>query len=183
LTKNRRKAFITRLRDLCEAVLGVSGAGDSRGCRAGASAAASRSPPPATSGFAAHDARFGMPGKCGSAIPSVIHAALLPRLIGWGRARWLVMTAENIDAPTALAWGLVAYGRSARRSRCRGRARGQRAARMRPASAAGAKGAAAAMGRTAVEGIGRSEHRVVFGQSFLTDEPKHLMQGFIDRKR
>ena len=40
-------------------------------------------------------------------IPSVIHAALLPRLIGWGRARWLVMTAENIDAPTALAWGLV----------------------------------------------------------------------------
>ena len=40
-------------------------------------------------------------------IPSVIHAALLPRLIGWGRARWLVMTAENIDAPTALGWGLV----------------------------------------------------------------------------
>src|SRR6185437_15388576 len=27
--------------------------------------------------------------------------------IGWGRARWLVMTAENIDAATALAWGLV----------------------------------------------------------------------------
>ena len=37
----------------------------------------------------------------------MIHAALLPRLIGWGRARWLVMTAENIDAATALAWGLV----------------------------------------------------------------------------
>ena len=37
----------------------------------------------------------------------MIHAALLPRLIGFGRARWLVMTAENIDAPTALAWGLV----------------------------------------------------------------------------
>jgi len=27
--------------------------------------------------------------------------------IGLGRARWLVMTAENIDAPTALAWGMV----------------------------------------------------------------------------
>ena len=24
-----------------------------------------------------------------------------------GPARWLVMTAENIDAPTALGWGLV----------------------------------------------------------------------------
>src|SRR6202008_4056676 len=51
-------------------------------------------------------AKFGMPEvKVG--IPSVIYAALLPRLIGFGRARWLVMTAENIDAPTALALGLV----------------------------------------------------------------------------
>ena len=56
--------------------------------------------------IAAHDAKFGMP-EVRVGIPSVIHAALLPRLIGWGRARWLVMTAENIDAPTALAWGLV----------------------------------------------------------------------------
>ena len=40
-------------------------------------------------------------------IPSVIHAALLPRLIGAGRARWLIMTAATIDAPTALSWGLV----------------------------------------------------------------------------
>ena len=56
--------------------------------------------------IAAHDAKFGMP-EVRVGIPSVIHAALLPRLIGWGRARWLVMTAENIDAPTALAWGLI----------------------------------------------------------------------------
>ncbi|MFX4470271.1 enoyl-CoA hydratase-related protein, partial [Acinetobacter baumannii] len=34
--------------------------------------------------------------------------ALLPRLIGWGRARWLILTAAPIDAPTALNWGLVA---------------------------------------------------------------------------
>src|SRR3954451_10069681 len=54
----------------------------------------------------ADDARFGMP-EVRVGIPSVIHAALLPRLIGWGRARWLVMTAENIDAGTALAWGLI----------------------------------------------------------------------------
>src|SRR3979409_21938 len=56
--------------------------------------------------IAAHDAKFGMP-EVRVGIPSVIHAALLPRLIGWGRARWLIMTAENIDAPTALNWGLV----------------------------------------------------------------------------
>ena len=54
----------------------------------------------------AHDAKFGMP-EVRVGIASVIHAALLPRLIGFGRARWLVMTAENIDAPTALRIGLV----------------------------------------------------------------------------
>ena len=36
--------------------------------------------------IAAHDAHFGMP-EVRVGIPSVIHAALLPRLIGWGRAR------------------------------------------------------------------------------------------------
>jgi enoyl-CoA hydratase len=40
-------------------------------------------------------------------IPSVIEAALLPRLIGWGRARRLLLTGEIIDAGTAERWGLV----------------------------------------------------------------------------
>lgn len=40
-------------------------------------------------------------------LPSVIEAALLPRLIGWGRASWLVYTGETIDAKTSLHWGLV----------------------------------------------------------------------------
>jgi enoyl-CoA hydratase/carnithine racemase len=40
-------------------------------------------------------------------IPSVVEAALLPRLIGWGRTRDLLMFAENIDAETALRWGFV----------------------------------------------------------------------------
>jgi enoyl-CoA hydratase/carnithine racemase len=56
--------------------------------------------------IAATDARFGMPEvKVG--IPSVIHAALMPRLIGAARANWLILTGENIDAVQALAWGLV----------------------------------------------------------------------------
>jgi enoyl-CoA hydratase/carnithine racemase len=40
-------------------------------------------------------------------IPSIIHAALLPRLIGQGRAGWLLLTGENIDAAQAQAWALV----------------------------------------------------------------------------
>lgn len=55
---------------------------------------------------AANRAKFGMPEvKVG--LPSVIEAALIPRLIGWGRAREFLMTGAIIDAETALRWGLV----------------------------------------------------------------------------
>jgi enoyl-CoA hydratase/carnithine racemase len=40
-------------------------------------------------------------------LPSVVEAALLPGLIGWGRTRRLLLTGEAIDAATALAWGFV----------------------------------------------------------------------------
>lgn len=40
-------------------------------------------------------------------IPSVVEAVLLPRLIGWGKTRMLLLTGRSIDAATALAWGLV----------------------------------------------------------------------------
>jgi enoyl-CoA hydratase/carnithine racemase len=56
--------------------------------------------------IAADSAHFGMPEvKVG--IPSVVEAALLPRLIGWGRTSWMLLTAENIDAARAEKWGLV----------------------------------------------------------------------------
>jgi enoyl-CoA hydratase/carnithine racemase len=172
--------FITGLRDLCEAV------------RAFPSPVIARMPGWCLGGglevaaacdvrIAGHDAKFGMP-EVRVGIPSVIHAALLPRLIGWGRARWLMMTAENIDAPTALAWGLVDV-------------------------VAGEGGLDAAVEKTvkALLECGpealRSQKALlrqweelpltdsvnlsigVFAKSFLTDEPKRLMQGFIDRKR
>ena len=56
--------------------------------------------------IAANTANFGMP-EVRLGIPSVVEAAMLPRIVGTGRARWLVMTGETIDAQTALAWGLV----------------------------------------------------------------------------
>ena len=55
---------------------------------------------------AASDAQFGMPEvKVG--MPSFIHAACMPRLIGQARARWLLLTGEHINAQAALDWGLV----------------------------------------------------------------------------
>ena len=56
--------------------------------------------------IASANASFSMP-EVRLAIPSVVEAALLPRLIGTGRARWLVLTGEAIDAGEALDWGLV----------------------------------------------------------------------------
>jgi enoyl-CoA hydratase/carnithine racemase len=51
-------------------------------------------------------AKFGMPEvKVG--LPSVVEAALIPQLIGWGRARELLYTGNTIDGDTALRWGLV----------------------------------------------------------------------------
>jgi enoyl-CoA hydratase/carnithine racemase len=56
--------------------------------------------------IASDNAVFGMPEvKIG--LPSVVEAALLPQLIGWGRTRLLLYTGDNIDARTALEWGLV----------------------------------------------------------------------------
>src|ERR1051325_6479412 len=88
--------FITGLRDLCEAV------------RAFPSPVIARMPGWCLGGglefaaacdfrVAAQDAQFGM-REVRVATPSVIHAALLPRRIGWGRARFLVMTAATRDS-------------------------------------------------------------------------------------
>ena len=55
---------------------------------------------------AAEGTKFAMP-EVRLGIPSVVEAALLPRLVGSGRAAWLVLTGEAIDARRALDWGLV----------------------------------------------------------------------------
>jgi enoyl-CoA hydratase/carnithine racemase len=55
---------------------------------------------------AADTAVLGMP-EVRMGIPSVIEAALLPLLIGWGRTRELLLTGENVGAAEALAIGLV----------------------------------------------------------------------------
>jgi enoyl-CoA hydratase/carnithine racemase len=180
LDQSSAEKFITGLRDLCEAVRTFPSPVIARmpgWCLGGGLEVAAA----CDFRIAAQDAKFGMP-EVRVGIPSVIHAALLPRLIGWGRARWLVMTAENIDAPTALAWGLIDA-----------------------VAPAGDLDAAVEKTVKALLECGPEALRVqkallrlweelpltesvnlsigVFGRSFLTDEPKRLMQGFIDRKR
>ncbi|MCS6891938.1 MAG: enoyl-CoA hydratase [Rhodovarius sp.] len=56
--------------------------------------------------IAAPSARFGMP-EVRIGMPSVVEAALLPGLIGWGRTRRLLLLGETIGAEEAERWGLI----------------------------------------------------------------------------
>lgn len=54
----------------------------------------------------AEEAVLGMPEvKLG--VPSVVEAALLPRLVGWGRASEILLLGETFSAAQAAAWGLA----------------------------------------------------------------------------
>src|SRR5262249_10980057 len=55
---------------------------------------------------AAASATFGLP-EVRVGVPSVIQAALLPPMIGPGRAAEMLLTAAQIDAPQGVEWGLV----------------------------------------------------------------------------
>ncbi|HEU0150882.1 MAG TPA: enoyl-CoA hydratase [Bradyrhizobium sp.] len=180
LDQTSAEAFITGLAELCEAVRAFPPPVIARmpgWCLGGGLEVAAA----CDIRIAAHDARFGMP-EVRVGIPSVIHAALLPRLIGWGRTRWLLLTAETIDAPTALSWGLVD-------------------------GVAPEGGLDAAVERTVISLLAcgpealRAQKALLrqweelplkesvdlsigaFGRAFLTDEPKRLMHDFIARKR
>jgi enoyl-CoA hydratase len=57
--------------------------------------------------IAADHVRFGQPEVGLGIIPAAGGTQRLPRIIGLGRAKEMVLTGDPIDAPTALAWGLV----------------------------------------------------------------------------
>ena len=131
--------------------------------------------------IAAEGARFGMP-EVRVGVPSVIDAALLPDLIGWGRTRMLLYTGETVDAREALAWGLV-----------------ERlvAPDALDDAVAAAVGGIAAAGPRAVraqkalvrrwEGLAREDAIeagvAAFAAAWETDEPRRLMRAFLDRPR
>jgi enoyl-CoA hydratase/carnithine racemase len=131
--------------------------------------------------IASREAVFGMP-EVRVGIPSVIEAALLPSLIGWGRTRELLLLGETIDADIALSWGLVERVAApaeldAAVNQCLRAllAAGPQAIRLqkalirqwedlplREAIAAGIKS---------------------FAQAYASDEPARMMGAFINRKR
>jgi enoyl-CoA hydratase len=105
LTPETARLFITRLHQACGAIrdcpVPVIGRIGGFCLGAGLELAAS-----CDVRVAAEAAQFGMP-EVQMGIPSVIEAALLPGLIGWGRTREMLLTGALYSAAEALAMGLV----------------------------------------------------------------------------
>jgi enoyl-CoA hydratase/carnithine racemase len=126
-------------------------------------------------------ARFGMPEtKVG--IPSVVEAALIPRLIGGGRARELLMLGEIVDAPTARDWGLVervvgpaALDAEIEKVLAAIFAAGPQAVRLQKALMRDWENLPAE--RAIAAGVD------AFARAYETDEPRRMMSAFLDRKR
>ncbi|KAL2850699.1 ClpP/crotonase-like domain-containing protein [Aspergillus pseudoustus] len=99
------REFITRVHTVCKSVrdcpVPVIGRINGYALGAGLEIAAS-----CDFRVASEKAIFGMP-EVNVGIPSVVEAALLPGMIGWGRTRRLLLLGDNISAVEALQWGLI----------------------------------------------------------------------------
>jgi enoyl-CoA hydratase len=180
LTPDTAPAFITRLKDLCEAirlfpvpvVARLSG-----WCLGGGLEAALA----CDLRLGSTGSKYGMPEvKVG--IPSVIHAAMLPRRVGMAAATWLLLTGETIGADEALRIDLL-----------------------HQVHAPDALDAAVQATARQLAGLGlqvlRQQKRLLrdwerlpledsiqrsvaeFARAFTTGEPQRHMQAFLDRRR
>jgi enoyl-CoA hydratase/carnithine racemase len=174
------RAFITRLHGMCAALrdLPVPVIARVNGYALGAGLEVAAA---CDLRVAAAHAVFGMP-EVRVGIPSVIEAALLPGLIGWGRTRELLVLGETIDAETALRWGLVervapAGGLDAAVEACLDAllAAGPRAVRLQKQLVR--RWEDLPVGAAITAGID------AFADAYATDEPARLMRAFLERPR
>lgn len=131
--------------------------------------------------IAASDARFGMP-EVRVGIPSVVEAALLPMLIGWGRTRRLLLLGEIIGASEALEWGLVervapASGLDGAVEEWLGHLDAAGPAALRSQKALMRQWENLPADRAIAAGID------AFAAAWNSDEPARMMRGFLDRPR
>ncbi len=131
--------------------------------------------------LASTDAVFAMP-EVRVGIPSVIHAVLLPRLIGPGATNWLLLTGESIDAEQALRWGFVEFLSAP------GELDDLIEKTVGPIVESGPKAIRIqkALLRawetdTIEQGITRSID--AFAEAFKTDEPQRYMDSFVNRRK
>ncbi|MBJ6136081.1 enoyl-CoA hydratase [Marinobacter litoralis] len=107
LESEAARSFITGLRRLCDAIMDIPVPTVARipGFCLGAGMEIAAA---CDIRLGSKDAVFGMP-EVRVGIPSVIHAALLPKIIGAGATNWLLLTGENVSATQAEKWGFLEF--------------------------------------------------------------------------
>ena len=131
--------------------------------------------------IASDNAVFGMP-EVRVGLPSVIEAALLPRLVGWGRSNYLVLTAENIDAATAYDWGFVESVVPADKLDAEVTRIANAVAAAGPHAVRAQKQLVRDWERLPLED-GIKAGIAALANAFQTDEPRRMMEPFFRRKR
>jgi len=180
LDSHQACAFITRLRHLCDAVAAIPVPTIARlpgFCLGGGLELAAA----CDIRLGCVDAVFGMP-EVRVGIPSVIHAVLLPGLIGQGATNWLLLTGETVDGAQMLHWGFLQFACAASELD---------ALVEKTVAAIVASGALAVRSQKRLlhywressleAGLDRSV--AAFGAAFESDEPQRYMAPFLQRKR
>jgi enoyl-CoA hydratase len=131
--------------------------------------------------IASENAKFGMP-EVRVGLPSVIEAALLPRLIGWGRTSWLLLSGSIIDAQRAYEWGFVeevvpADDLDAEVEKFLAAIADSGPVAIRTQKALMRRWEDVPLDDAVQAGID------AFAGTFDTDEPQHMMRKFFERKR
>lgn len=126
-------------------------------------------------------ARYGMP-EVRVGIPSVIHAALLPRLVGQSAAAWLLLTGEPIDAATAQAWGLVHRTVAPQELDAAVNEQAQRLAALGPLVLRQQKALLRSWEHLPLDDA-IAASIAEFARAFTTGEPQAYMAAFLQRKR
>ena len=180
LTPDTAPAFITRLKDLCEAIrlFPVPVIARLAGwCLGGGLEAALA----CDLRLGSTGSKYGMPEvKVG--IPSVIHAAMLPRRVGMAAATWLLMTGETIGAEEALRLDLLHQLHAPEALDDAVQATARQLAGLGPQVLRQQKRLLRDWERLPLEdSIQRSVAE--FARAFTTGEPQQHMQAFLQRRR
>jgi enoyl-CoA hydratase/carnithine racemase len=114
-------------------------------------------------------------------IPSVIQAALLPGLIGWGRTAELLLGGQPVDAREAERWGLVNRAVEEPALDAEVDAWVERL-RALPPDAVRLQKALLARWRRVDLDTAVALSTDVFARAYATGEPRRAMQAFLDRR-
>jgi enoyl-CoA hydratase len=180
LTPDTAPAFITRLKDLCEAIrlFPVPMIARLAGwCLGGGLEAALA----CDLRLGSTGSKYGMPEvKVG--IPSVIHAAVLPRRVGMAAATWLLLTGETIGAAEALRLDLLHQVHAPGALDAAVQATARQLASLGPQVLRQQKRLLRDWERLPLE-TSIQQSVAEFARAFTTGEPQQHMQAFLQRRR